>query len=720
MPLALLFLCSALWASATFANPTYFLFLRVGNAVTTNPAAARAWRPKWWRSDIAEKEGAPISRRRKALIAPDVITLLSMQQPSLKQFASQPIRGSRLAVVEPLWAVAVANGLAIEFYDLHVAPVIEEMPRPLSFLCSARLDAPVSELQLCPHDASLLAAGTGSGDVVCLRLRRPGQSGELLCRPTLRRSIAPAGEGVVDVIRFHPLQPALCAVVCSGEVHLLHHGPGLLLSSRPICAGPSPATTVAWCGSILARGEADGGVSLWRLEVGAADPRSPSLDLSVVASQVATLPSPLPAPPPQLHDTALPLPARLCSLRWLPSDGGGSETGARGEGMPGETALPLGVLCCGHAEPATFRAWRVPADGGPPSLMASLPAAPLKGATSLSCISEALCPLEPTQVALASDGGELSGPAGGAHPFVCTHPRWLLCAALGAAHVFALPWGQDAKEPQAALRFPTATELLRVPSLHLEPAPREGVLAVHRINSAACRDHLASALDLSGEARLMGQGGPAPACASPPATVSELMLVLSDQGVHVLAQLTHSGTALDRRAELSAPLPTAPPQAAPMPPPPPAPVLHQPLVSHLLPLAARRATAANAAASYEGVDGAKHAGGEHGKDGGRHAGREGGCGVPAQQAGGQAAEAEAGKPSGGAPASEAAVLLARIASLETRAVSAEERLEELRTSFGMYAAHSRKTTNTLLAALDRLQSQQRAQQAVEGSSDMRG
>ena len=55
------------------------------------------------------------------------------------------------------------------------------------------------------------------------------------------------------------------------------------------------------------------------------------------------------------------------------------------------------------------------------------------------------------------------------------------------------------------------------------------------------------------------------------------------------------------------------------------------------------------------------------------------------------------------PAAEStSALYARIHELEQRAQQAEQRLVELQTSFGLFAAQSRQQTNQLLGALDRL------------------
>ena len=55
------------------------------------------------------------------------------------------------------------------------------------------------------------------------------------------------------------------------------------------------------------------------------------------------------------------------------------------------------------------------------------------------------------------------------------------------------------------------------------------------------------------------------------------------------------------------------------------------------------------------------------------------------------------------PAAEStSALYARIHELEQRALQAEQRLVELQTSFGLFAAQSRQQTNQLLGVLDRL------------------
>jgi len=260
-------------------------------------------------------------------------------------------------------------------------------------------------------------------------------------------------------------------------------------------------------------------------------------------------------------------------------------------------------------------------------------------------------------------------------PLVCrafrpaASPRWLLCGATGSSSVFALPWGRASAHPEAEATFPTAVELLNVPSVPLEPMPQEGVLGMHSVVSAQCRAHLAEAFGIASErAYFSGQDAEA-GC--------DLVLVLSDKALHVVL-LCASRTAATEDDSYSFASGMPPQMTSPLPATAlnsvastgladqAARPVHSPLISHLLP-----------ASKQLGVDVA------------------------------DAAEAAAGDAKS-STADSTSALHARIHELEKRALNAEQRLGELHTSFGLFAAESRQQTNALLSALDGLLAERKA------------
>ena len=668
----------------------------------------------------------------------DAATLVQLYSQTVH---SSPGLSSRLVVSEDLWFSCILNGANLDFFDLAANPP-EDGLCSLKFLCSERLHSPATEAQISPYDPSMLAVGTSAGTLAFLRLRRSAfggptspssvltastplsampRAGALLVHKTLEKTLAaPSAEAdaprAVDAIRFHPRQRGLCAVACGGRVHLVQHDLGLLAATE-CCAGPSShVCSLAWCGPLLACGEADGTVRIWRLAVELVDPRTPSVPLAVESECIGALPPPTNAPV-----------AAVTTMRWLALDVADGADAADGAARRAKTRAdaPLGVLCCANRAPSPqLRAWSI-SKAGEVFLQASLPIAPLRGATSL-VLSETLAPRPLASAAHPSEATAGIGPSAeegeGSHgeascgappsptrPYgtktlqrqpsmtqpmarsfsPTAEPRWLLCGAAGSPSVFALPWGRASEHADAEATFPTAVELLNAPSVPLEPTPQDGVRGLHRISSDACRTHLAEALGLASERSYFA--GPEAAAGF------EIVLVLSDKALHVVLHAARAATAgpdaFSASPSVYSPYSQSPsPQKQhlvdvadedddltpppPPPPPPPLPAHHVPLISHLLP-ATRK------------------------------------CQRDPSSAPPQASAAAGDKFVALKPDSSA--LQARIHELEQRALDAEERLAELQTSFGIFAAQSRQQTNALLNALDQMVAQREQAELQAGS-----
>ena len=544
-------------------------------------------------------------------------------QPLLPSGASTNPGATRLAVSESMHVILVAKGHAVDCFDLQ-----------MSFLCTARLPSPAVELRFSPHDSSLLAVGTAAGDLLLMRLRRAPADGQLvlfhiLQQWSMRPDAAPlTAAAPADVVRFHPSRDDLLAVVCSGQVRLLSHGLGKLAISSPCCRVDddgahegATATTITWCGSLLAVGRASGAVHLWRVDVPQrSDTRAGlALELSLGAQ---TLVSVLPAPPTRSSDSSGSSGVRC--LRWMPSE------------IEGETEGSAGVLLVGD-EPSQLRAFRLPsawstsahgANGA--QLLANLPTGPLPGASALAHVSEPLTlgahvggELRATMRACATRLAEFDEPRRPAdvtklRTFEVSNPRWLLLSGPGSPCLFAMPYGQpttaDAHPAQhdahtAALRFPTPTELLCAPNVVLEPPPCH-VYGLHRIASRDCRALVHGRMMASTESLVEPDTAPKMPDTAPmmPETApthlgegTELLLVLSDVALHVVQLSADPAGVLTTARHASEPtegpklkpkMPdTAPPLGRAPPPPPPAhpeKLYPRSLVAHLLPAAPRR------------------------------------------------------------------------------------------------------------------------------------
>ena len=380
----------------------------------------------------------------------------------------------------------------------------------------------------------------------------------------------------------------LCAVVCAGQVFLLQHDVGLLVSAE--CCKPAPGSgstpvcSVEWCGELLACGEDDGSVRMWRLTVSLVDPRTPAVGLRVESHMVGVL------PPPESAAPYLP----VTTMQWTAAV---ADSGGDGDG-DGDGASSAGVLACGCG--AIFRAWSL-TPGGKATLATSMPVAPLKGAEEL-VLSSVLSPISDAAAAAAAAAASSSSSARALD--ADAQPRWLLCGASGSPSVFALPWGRASGGSDAAVRFPGAAGLLGVPSLQLTPAPAVGLRGVHTLASAKWRRHYCAAFAFDDHQRLFEGADPAHGGC-------DILLVLSDKALHVLAHVANARQAAPPHA--SAPglahLPLRPSEVeggdvglvddeatarmteAVAPPPP-----HAPLVAHLLPPPPR----AQRAASHRG------------------------------------------------------------------------------------------------------------------------
>ena len=630
---------------------------------------------------------------------------------ALVQLYSQEVRStsheratSRLVVSEDLWFACVLNGPALDFYDLTLRTP-EDSLRSLPFLCTTRLgDSVATEAAISPHDPTLLAVGTANGTLSFLRLRRTHSpssivsdsrpSGPLLVHKTLEKTLFEEMVEVddlsdvtttrsIDAIRFHPTQRNLCAVACAGAVHLVQHDVGLLAATVS-CVGASPTCSLAWCGPLLACGEAGGAVRMWRLAVTLVDPRTPTTGLRVDAEPIGVLAPPVNAAP-----------AAVSAMRWLPIE---AKAGAEEE----KDAAPLGVLCCGYTSVVPFddttpisypmasslphtatsmRAWSLSAKGEI-YMLANLPVAPLRGAVEL-LFSDTLAPAplpassEPAfgEKAAARDAeafGVAALAAANSQPLrarsfrAAAEPRWVLCGAVGSPNLFAMPWGRASERPSAEATFPTAVELLCAPSVELDPKPALGVRGIHRIASDTCRSHVAEALGIAADSA---------AC--------ELALVLSDKALHVVLQATTPAEEEDVRADDEVEADTdalaglaevmAAAEIAAAAPVAERPGARTPLLGHLLPQV--RPSSPDLPKQCSVVSGASP-----------------------------------GKRSDSPPSSDTAALHQRIAELERRAIDAEERLGDLATSFDLFASQSRTQTNALLAALETLAAERKGSQ----------
>ena len=614
--------------------------------------------------------------------------LASLLREEVRSTGSAPAGSSRLAVSERLGLVAVASGPAIDFYDLEL---VSPQPglRSCQFLgrhpsSNRPLESDACELAFDPHDSGLLVAGTCSSAVVLMRLRRLApaqldQPGTVMAQRTLSKELAPADGAAVEALRFHPSQPGVFAAVCAGRVFLLQHGPGILASAEVCAAGP--ARSVEWCGDLLARGGANGRVTVWSVHANLLDPSSPALQLAASSDLVCEL-----APPRAASDAATPAAAAVTALRWV-------RLASVGAGAASSTAV--GMLCCAHAN-ALLRTWSFTADGQV-ALASQLPS-PV--GSLVGTITEALEVADGGAEAEAEAGGE------GATPFRAAGMRHLLCGAPAGDTVFALPFGREAEAPDSSLRVPTPVELLRAPALDLGPHRRGGAAAPLDLNDDLDEELNKDPADgpvgevvpgcegtrgmhrlegLQWKRSVLAALAPADADAPDPSSC-ELLLLLTDRALRVVA---FGGGA---RGAAGKPAPTRvapPPQARAQPAPEPAPLptlkLKPPLVSHLVPAAPRREGSAAAAAA--------------------------------------AVAAKAAAKAAAAPTGEVAALHARIHALEERSRFAERQLTELRASFALYAATSRKQTNGLLAALETLEAERAAggqsgtaSPAVEGAS----
>ena len=141
-----------------------------------------------------------------------------------------------------------------------------------------------------------------------------------------------------------------------------------------------------------------------------------------------------------------------------------------------EQALRMMVflIVAGHAE-GLFRAIQLKASHGTAAIVASVVAAPLEGATSLSVITDAPpLPSVPKPAEKGEGGGRgrsalsaLAAPNGRptvfSQTFSAAHTRWLLCAAAGSRYVLPLPWGRDGD----AAVFPSLQEVFNLSRLEL-------------------------------------------------------------------------------------------------------------------------------------------------------------------------------------------------------------------------------------------------------------
>ncbi len=608
------------------------------------------------------------------------------------QSPSRPSSSSYLAVSEQLRLVAVANSLRVDLYDLEVLTP-EPGLRSCRFVTSVRvLEAgAVVEVAFDPHDPELLVAGTSDGSVVLVRVRRLASPVDGI-RPAIAHKVlskrlcdegAGGPAGGVGSIRFHPKQPGIFAALYSGRVMLLQYGVGVLAQAA-CCTSACAYRAISWCGDFLACGADDGRVTVWSVRPRNGDPASPALRLEVDSETVCILDAPgADAPDTDADADAAPSVAgaapSVTALQW-------AQVGCGDEGGP---EAPLGVLFCAHTNApranAILRAWSVHASGRW-QLEATLPSpvGAIIGSISAPLLSHEL----PAAAHSASEPhGEPTSQEGllGTTPFDASCRRWVMCASPGEQAVFALPFGRESEAVDAPLLFPTAVQMLRVPSLTPD-APRDlelevdptrdvsndgqpspdtpcGTRGLHRVTDVGTKKSILGALARSAE--------------HPAAT--ELVLVLSERALHFVGfggapddgpTVAAHESAAQLSSEEAPPAdalsaPHSPPAAAPMKPP---------LISHLLPAAPRRrdATAASAAASMA---------------------------HDAQQS----AQAHASTdPPSATPPSETAALRARIHALEERARSAESQLATLRSSFSLYAATSRMQTNELLERLERL------------------
>lgn len=107
--------------------------------------------------------GLPVETERVSLVE-----VLSQECHS----SVAPAECNRIAVSEELFVIAIAHGLSVDLYDMDLSDLHPELRRSLRLLTCTRFDSTVVEIQMSPHDPSLLACGTSSGCLCLLRLRR--------------------------------------------------------------------------------------------------------------------------------------------------------------------------------------------------------------------------------------------------------------------------------------------------------------------------------------------------------------------------------------------------------------------------------------------------------------------------------------------------------------------------------------------------------------------
>ena len=667
---------------------------------------------------------------------------------TLSHLYSQPIpaKNAGLVVCEELCFIGVLTAAGIDFYDL-TAKQPEEGLHSINFLCTLSLGDSVAAVAVSnPHDPSTLVIGTTVGTVAFVRCRRTlsavsvmspwsplRPNGPLLVHKTLEKQLTPPGQrsASVDALCFHPSRRSVCAVACGGAVHLVHHDVGVL-ATRQCCGGGAPVRSLAWCGAedaLLACGESGGLVRVWRVSIDRVAPLSPTRELCMTAECVGDA-----LRPPS--DT---WPVSVGTMRWAPFEGDAtSSQGAHASGG--------GVLCCGYegavdehmddpmapppaAPVAYLGAWSMHAEPAKGSLVAWLPVAPLQGGASL-LLSDPLnprplekeIPADPNAPARATSATP-NAPAARAtavsaavsaasaaptvlpngatltaQPFrAAAAARWLLCAASGSSAVCLLPWGRASSNGAAPAAFPSAVELLRTPSLQLQPPTTRGVRAIHRIASSACRSQLAHTFE-ERSARALASVGAAGTAGC------EIVLVLTDAAMHFVMQAAPVAATDGSRAPPQSQLltePRAPPSAGTCADADAAPLgalptgggggrggasaRAPPLVAHLL-------------LSKDSAPPTTHAAGEQPQQ------RPNAPSPPSAKA--------ARLATGGGD--ETSALHARIAELERRAVGAEQRLVQLRETFACFAAQSRQQTSELLAAIGALAE---ARAGADGDAD---
>lgn len=396
---------------------------------------------------------------------------MSDATPELRDAVSQyahtsdaPSVCTRLVVDESLRLVALANGLSVQVYDLDLLELAEDVQLPLPFAGSVALDGVVSELHAV--DAGLIAAGTAHGAFSLVRIRRvralPSDDTptRIIMHATFREQLArDLSAGGVTTIRRQP-SSGLIAVVAGSRVCILRHT-AVGLNAAPCGPDDVGASTLAWCGDapVVAVGTQGGGVVLWHLRVVETPPddADPLGSITVTAHEMARV------------DVDGHVDAPISSLAWLPTC---HEAPACQE--ENKCGVPSGVIVAGHAE-GLFRAIQLNASHGTAAVVASVVAAPLEGATSLSVITDAPpLPSVPKPAEKGEGGGRgrsvlsaLAAPNGRptvfSQTFSAAHTRWLLCAAAGSRYVLPLPWGRDGD----AAVFPSLQEVFNLSRLEL-------------------------------------------------------------------------------------------------------------------------------------------------------------------------------------------------------------------------------------------------------------